>query len=87
MDKILTQLDSKLYKPGETMIQHNSEVKELIFIEQGKCNLYGFWPSKEIENEFQKLLIVRLVEKSWYGDAQILLNINSPFQLEAGEIR
>ena len=68
------------------MISHKEKVKELIFIMQGKCNLYGYCPSFKNPEEILKLLVVRLPAKSWYGDAQILLNLVSSFQLEAGEI-
>ena len=31
------------------------------------------------------MLIVKLPEQSWFGDFQILLNLESTFQLEAGK--
>ena len=42
MVKVLTQLVSVLYKPGEIIIPHLKKVDELIVIMKGSCNLYGF---------------------------------------------
>lgn len=33
------------------------------------------------------MLVVKLPQRSWYGDFQILFNIESSFQLEAGEAK
>jgi len=66
--EILTSLDSQMYLPGTTIIERGSRVKEMVLIKQGKCNLYGFRTSKLDASLLEKLHIVRLPEKSWFGD-------------------
>lgn len=58
-------------------------MEDLILIEKGSCNLYGF---QEYEGEVEKLLIARLFDHSWFGDYQILLEVESTFELEAGKV-
>ena len=67
ISRILTNLDCQLYNPGDVIVRANKPVEELIIIHQGYCNLYGFEPSKDGNHEV-KHLIVRLPERSWYGD-------------------
>ena len=40
---VLTNLDSSIYEPCQVIIPTQSKVKELIFIAQGKCRLFGFF--------------------------------------------
>lgn len=40
----------------------------------------------DAEGEQEKLLIAKLPECSWFGDFQILLDLKSSFQLEAGKV-
>ena len=54
-------------------------VEDLVIIEQGKCNLYGFERNLTETNATEKLLIVSLPEQSWFGDFQILLDVKSSF--------
>lgn len=83
MVRVLTQLVTTMYKPGEVIIDLRSKVKDLIIIMKGECNLYGFSPAQNSE-EPDKMHVVTLPEQSWYGDFQILLNLESSFSLEAG---
>jgi hypothetical protein len=39
---VLCNLDSTIYKPGDTIIRHKAMVEELIVIHRGRCNLVGF---------------------------------------------
>ena len=82
MYAILTNLDSALYQPGEAIIKHMAKVDELILIQQGHCHLYGYSKDKSSGME-QKVNFINLPRYSWYGDFQILLNLNSTFQMEA----
>ena len=74
--RILTNLDCQQYNPGEIILRANKPVEELIIIHQGYCNLYGFQLSKDGTHQ-EKHLIVRLPTKSWYGEFQILLDLDS----------
>ena len=80
---ILTQLTMSLYRPGDIILRQNEKVEDLILIEKGSCNLYGF---QKYEGEIEKLLIAKLIEFGWYGDYHILLEVESKFELEAGKI-
>ena len=75
---VLTNLDCAMYKPGDVIIPVRKKVEELIIIEQGYCKLYAFSPSRDKTHE-EKQLVVRLPSKSWYGEFQILLNLESSF--------
>ena len=83
---VLTNLDCQLFKPDEVIIPARKPVEQLIIIEHGDCNLYGFSPSREDKTVMEKNIVVRLPRRSWYGEFQILLNLDSSFQLEAGEV-
>jgi len=52
-------------------------VNELIVISSGECNLFGFYNS--LGEEEKKILLVTLPECSWFGDFQIMLNMDSTF--------
>ena len=80
MVAILGNLDSSLYKPGDIILEQSTKVENLIMVSKGKCNLYGFFPDQT------KVMVVGLSERSWYGDYQIMLNLESSFQLEAGSL-
>ena len=71
---VVTSLDYAIYKPGEVIVPAFQPVDSLVMIQSGSCNLNGF-------NEKQNHLIVKLPSKSWYGEMQILLNLNSTFEL------
>jgi len=75
----LTQLDSALYSSGQVILPFEKKVRDLIIIEKGSCNLYGFEQSNENKEEMDKLLIAKLPECSWFGDFQILLDLNNSF--------
>ena len=53
-----------------------------MFIQSGKCNLNGVIQSR---GEKIKVKIVKLIESSWFGDFQVLLDLESPFELKAAE--
>ena len=44
---VLASLDSGLYAPGQVIIEQNSKVRELVFIAQGTCKLYGYYNQSE----------------------------------------
>ena len=81
INEVLTQLDSRLYEPGEIIMERNSRVRDLIFIAQGTCKLFGFYEQKD--GDLIRMVIVRLREGSWYGDFQVLMDCESSFELEA----
>ena len=59
------------------------KVENLVLIAKGTCHLYGF---NEIDDDnIEKILIVKLKKQSWFGDFQIMLDLEMSFQLEAGE--
>ena len=78
---VLTQLDSVLYEPGEVIVGYKNQVHDLFFIAQGVASLNGYFDNSE--GETKKMCIVRLREGSWYGEFQILLGVESNFELEA----
>ena len=39
---VLTSLKSSLYRPNEIIIPYKQRVDELVIIDRGYCNLYGF---------------------------------------------
>ena len=77
--RALTNLDQELYDPGEVILAANKPIEDLIIIHTGHCNLYGFQPSEEKGMPDDKHLIVRLQKRSWYGEFQILLDLDSSF--------
>ena len=40
---VLTNLDSSIYEPCQVIIPTQSKIKELVFIAQGKCRLFGYY--------------------------------------------
>ena len=64
--QLLTNLDSQLYSPGQVILQREEKVESLMLIQAGKCDLSGFIESRS--EGTMKVLIVRLLESSWYGD-------------------
>ena len=75
---VLTNLDCAMYKPGDVIIHAKKPVDDLVIIEQGYCRLYAFTPSRDKTYE-EKNLVVKLCRSSWYGEFQILLNLDSSF--------
>ena len=82
MMAVLTSLDSRLFETGHVLIEENEKVKDLIIAAEGKLKLYGFYDHRD---ERIKMHIVNLPVRSWFGDYQIMLNLESSFQLEAGK--
>lgn len=82
VNQVLTNLDSRLYPIGQVIIEREHRVESLMLIQQGKCNLNGWIDSR---GEQLKVQVVRLLESSWFGDFQILLELDSSFELEAAE--
>jgi signal-transduction protein with cAMP-binding, CBS, and nucleotidyltransferase domain len=82
MFRVLTRLKSRLYRQGETVLEQNQVVRELLLVGRGHVDLYGFF--KDEQKQERRALLVTLPEKSWFGDYQILLDLSSTFQLVAG---
>lgn len=79
---MLTNLDSQLYRVGETVIDYHDKVEKLMLIQSGKCDLNSLLDQRNSKIEVR---IVRLLESSWYGDFQILLDLESSFRLVAAQ--
>jgi len=80
MLNLLGSLDCRLYKPGDNVCTRNEKIHRLILLAEGSCNLYGYCEVRGVEH---KIALSHLPERSWYGDFQILLEVQSTFQLEA----
>ena len=74
MMNVVANLDSRLFETGHVLIEENEKVKDLIVVGEGKLKLFGFYEERD---ERTKMLIVKLPECSWFGDYQILLNLES----------
>ena len=87
MKNVLTNLTSSVFKQGDVIIKFGEKVKELIVISSGKCELYK--PDEKVNGEQKisnlKILLARLPERSWFGDYQIMLELECMLQLEAGK--
>ena len=66
INAVLTQLESRIYKPGEVILERNTKVRDVVFIAQGTCKLFGFFDPGD--GNIHRMVIVRLREGSWYGD-------------------
>ena len=55
--RVITKLDSQLYRTGEVLIEQGSKVENLYVVASGKLRLYG---SYQYNGEESKMLIVRL---------------------------
>lgn len=84
--KVLTQLTSVMFKPDDMIIEYRKKVSDLIVIQRGDCNLYGVEriDTGNQDSDLEKFHVVTLPEQSWFGDFQVLLDVESSFQLEAG---
>ena len=65
------------------ILEKSEKVDSLLLIQSGKCNLNGFIHSRA--RGHMKVLIVSLLESSWYGDFQIFQDMESIFELMAAE--
>ena len=83
MLRVLTSLDSELFRPYDIICKRQANVDSLIMLAQGTADLFGYCKVRDIE---LKVHITKLPEQSWYGDFQILLEEQATFQLEAGKI-
>ena len=79
---IMTRLNSRLYERGSIMIKQNKRVDNLILVNQGCLHIYGYYVIKD--EEMLRFKAVTIPKGSWYGDYQILLNITSNWDIEAG---
>ena len=64
------------------MIKQNKRVDNLILVNQGCLHIYGYYVIKD--EEMLRFKAVTIPKGSWYGDYQILLNITSNWDIEAG---
>ena len=78
---VLTNLGSSLFRPGEIIVDYDEQIKELIVISKGKCDLHG--KVKLSDGSYESVLITRLRKWSWYGELQILMDLKSDLQLNA----
>ena len=79
MVRMMTSLDSQLYKPGALILESDQKVDNLILIAQGKCFLNGFIRSGPTGTSDTVVTLVKLIEGSWYGDFNILLDVEMKF--------
>ena len=77
----MVNLDSSLYDFGASLVQKGEMLDDLIFIVEGKCDLYGVHKMPNGEKFRQK--VVRLKKGAWFGDYQILLDVKSSWEMEA----
>lgn len=75
--EVLKQLETSLFHSGDVIIRYESIVEDMVLISQGSCVLYGFY--KEQGGETVKVRLTKLIEKSWFGDFNIILDIPSSF--------
>jgi hypothetical protein len=79
---IMTRLNSRLYEKGSIIIKQEKPVENLIFINFGCLHIYGYHEFKD--QEMLRFKACTLPKGSWYGDYQILLNVTSNWDIEAG---
>ena len=77
---VLTNLDSQLYSADDIIVDFDQKLDSLLFIESGQCDLIGRINSR---NEKFEVKIVRLFERSWYGDFQVFNDLESKLKLKA----
>lgn len=82
MNQVLTNLDSRIYEIGQVVVENDNKVESVVLIQSGRCNLNGWINSR---GDRFKVCVVSLLESSWFGDFQILLDFESTFELEAAE--
>ena len=80
--QVMTRLNSRLYERGHILIRQGKEVDNLIFINEGCLHIYGYHEFKE--QEMLRFKAVTLPKGSWFGDYQILLNLTTNWDIEAG---
>lgn len=51
INQVLVNLDSRLFNQGEVIQAKDDRVRDLIFISQGTCKLYGFLKTGEGESK------------------------------------
>lgn len=59
-------------------------MRDMLIVSKGSINLYGFF--KDRKGEEFGTRVVNLPRKSWYGDYQILLDMNSTFEVVADKV-
>ena len=77
----MTNLDSKLYEQGELLIEEGKPVRNLFLMHMGAGHLYK---STNMGDEKMRVKVVTLKIGGWFGDYQILLDLPSTWDLEAG---
>ena len=84
MIKVVTRLKIQHYRHGEKIVAKGDRMKDLIIVSKGTINLNGYFHDMR-GNEFCTR-IINLPRKSWYGDYQILLDMNSTFDVTADKV-
>ena len=74
-------MSSKLYEHRDLVIEEGKHVRELVFFHVGVCHLYK---TTKIAGESMRLKVVTLKIGGWFGDYQIMLDLPSTWDLEAG---
>ena len=64
---VMVSLDSTLYAVGDQIIAKGQSVKEIYFVLEGNCDLFGYFVLPDT-GETMRFKLVTLYEGSWYGD-------------------
>lgn len=80
MRKIICALNCQFYEPFSIIIEKDKPVDAVHFIFNGWAQLTSVYVIEGEEFGFK----MKLIERSWYGEYQVLLNAESTFNMQAG---
>jgi len=78
--KIICALNCSFYEPYSVIVEKNKSVDAVHFIFGGYCYLTNLYTIEGHEFGFR----IRLCERSWYGDYQVMFDCPSTFNMIAG---
>ena len=81
--KVVTNLSSQLYMEHEKIFEYGRPLDSLVFASVGSLDLHGYFKMHDGDVVRQK--VVTIPPGGWFGDYQILLNLRSSWDLEAGQ--
>jgi len=85
MRKMICALNCSMFEPGAVILEKGREVESVNFVFEGYANLINTYKIKDDMGEHEYGYSIRIPERSWFGDYQVLMDVPSTWCMVAGK--
>jgi hypothetical protein len=85
MRKIICALNCSMFEPGQLIIEKGKEVESVYFLFEGYADIMNTYTINDGEGSHDYGYKIRLPQRSWFGDYQIMMGVQSTWSMVAGK--